>query len=118
MHVTLNPTPQDISGLKDILYGNLQRDRGLRAILEAVVGTVLLLKLQPKLGLLFSLVIPSVATVTAQLGRRLTRTVLQEVGVRAIDCVQQIMHHHEPDAAGVARSVLARPPASVPSIGR
>lgn len=48
----------------DILYGNLQRDRGLRAILEAIVGTILLFKLQPRLGLLFSLVIPSVATIT------------------------------------------------------
>ena len=59
-------TPQDLSGLKDILYGNLQRDRGLRAILEAVLGTALLLKLQPRLGALFSLVIPSVATVTVR----------------------------------------------------
>ena len=52
----------------DILYGNLQRDRGLRAILEAIVGTILLFKLQPRLGLLFSLVIPSVATITVSFG--------------------------------------------------
>ncbi|EWM21992.1 abc transporter b family member 28 [Nannochloropsis gaditana] len=58
---------QDISGLKDILYGNLQRDRGLRALLEAVVGTILLFKLQPRLGLVFSLVIPTVATITVSI---------------------------------------------------
>lgn len=59
-------TKQDLSGLKDILYNNLQRDRGLRAVLEAVTGTMLLLKLQPRLGALFSLVIPSVATITVR----------------------------------------------------
>ena len=59
-------TNQDLSGLKDILYNNLQRDRGLRAVLEAVTGTMLLLKLQPRLGALFSLVIPSVATITVR----------------------------------------------------
>ncbi len=48
------------------MYGNLQRDRGLRAVLEAVIGTLLLFKLQPRLGLLFSVVIPSVATITVR----------------------------------------------------
>lgn len=61
----------------DILYGNLQRDRGLRAILEAIVGTILLFKLQPRLGLLFSLVIPSVATITVRCKqRRVSRNAL------------------------------------------
>lgn len=86
---------QDISGLKDILYGNLQRDRGLRAILEAIVGTVLLFKLQPRLGLLFSLVIPSVATITAQLGRRLTKTILKEGRALAAEngCAMEVVRN-------------------------
>lgn len=71
----------------DILYGNLQRDRGLRAILEAIVGTVLLFKLQPRLGLLFSLVIPSVATITVSLrGERKEETDCQECALTMPEC--------------------------------
>jgi ABC-type multidrug transport system fused ATPase/permease subunit len=65
-HTQTQTHEQDLSGLKDIMYGNLQRDRGLRAVLEAVIGTLLLFKLQPRLGALFSLVIPTVATVTVR----------------------------------------------------
>jgi hypothetical protein len=46
---------------------------------EALLGTLLLFHLQPKLATLFALVIPTVATLTAKLGQRLIRASLSEV---------------------------------------
>jgi ABC-type multidrug transport system fused ATPase/permease subunit len=56
-----------------------QRDRGIRAVLEALGGVALLFQLQFKLACLFSLVIPTIATITARYGRSLIRAALAEV---------------------------------------
>ncbi|CAN0455499.1 unnamed protein product [Hapterophycus canaliculatus] len=46
---------------KQAVQGNLQRDRGLRAVLETVCGLAVLVKLSPRLAWVFGLVIPFAA---------------------------------------------------------
>lgn len=46
---------------KQAVQGNLQRDRGLRAVMETVCGLAVLVKLSPRLAWVFGLVIPFVA---------------------------------------------------------
>lgn len=46
---------------KQAVQGNLQRDRGLRAVMETVCGLAVLVKLSPRLAWVFGLVIPFAA---------------------------------------------------------
>lgn len=46
---------------KATVQGNLQRDRGLRAVLETLGGLCVLVKLSPRLAWIFGLVIPVAA---------------------------------------------------------
>jgi ABC transporter transmembrane region len=51
----------DIAAVRTVVSTNLQKDRGLRAVLEASLGLVVLTVLQPRLAWIFGLVIPTVA---------------------------------------------------------
>ena len=51
----------DVMAAKATVQGNLQRDRGLRAVLETVGGLCVLVKLSPRLAWIFGLVIPVAA---------------------------------------------------------
>jgi ATP-binding cassette, subfamily B (MDR/TAP), member 10 len=51
----------DIAAVRTVVSTNLQKDRGLRAVLEASLGLVVLTVLQPRLAWIFGLVIPVVA---------------------------------------------------------
>lgn len=51
----------DVLAVKAAVQGNLQRDRGLRAVLETVFGLGVLLKLSPRLAWVFAVVIPIAA---------------------------------------------------------
>jgi ATP-binding cassette, subfamily B (MDR/TAP), member 10 len=56
----------DIAAVRTVVSTNLQKDRGLRAVLEASLGLVVLTVLQPRLAWIFGLVIPVVAFALAE----------------------------------------------------
>lgn len=62
----------DILAVKSAVQGNLQKDRGLRAMLEMVFGLVVLVKLSPRLAWLFALVIPTASWGLAESRKRLS----------------------------------------------
>ncbi|CAM9838413.1 unnamed protein product, partial [Discosporangium mesarthrocarpum] len=61
----------DIREVKAVIQGNLQRDRGIRAVLETVFGMAVLLALSPRLAWIFVLLIPCVAWTLAESRKKL-----------------------------------------------
>mmetsp|Transcript_10876 Transcript_10876/g.14147 ORF Transcript_10876/g.14147 Transcript_10876/m.14147 type:complete len:694 (-) Transcript_10876:97-2178(-) len=69
----------DIKSVKEILAGNLSKDRGLRALTEVMIGAVILAKLNWQLGLVFSSIIPVAATLCAQFRKLFFLIALAEI---------------------------------------
>jgi len=65
---------RDMFEIKKAMTGNLQRDRGLRAILEVVFGFIILFALSPQLAAVFFFVVP----LTAFLVRNSWQAMLQQ----------------------------------------
>lgn len=51
----------DVMAVKAAIQGNLQRDRGLRAVMETSLGLLILVVLSPRLAWIFGMVIPLTA---------------------------------------------------------
>ncbi|CAM9282087.1 unnamed protein product, partial [Pylaiella littoralis] len=62
----------DVMVAKQAVQGNLQRDRGLRAVMETVCGLGVLVKLSPRLAWVFGLVIPFAAWGLAEARKKLS----------------------------------------------
>lgn len=59
---------------RQAFWDNLSEDRGIRAILEAVLGVILCIRLTGPVGIpVFCLLIPTIATIVARLGLRCGR---------------------------------------------
>lgn len=69
---------RDVGELRDILWGNLGRDRGVRSLLEAVGILVVITCVQPQLALVFGITVPVVALTVAELGKRLGKAAMEE----------------------------------------
>ncbi|CAM9236459.1 unnamed protein product, partial [Choristocarpus tenellus] len=68
----------DVREIKSALQSNLQRDRGLRAILESTFGLMILLKLSPQLAWIFFMVVPAIAWGLAESRKRLAAMTAEE----------------------------------------
>ena len=51
----------DVMAVKESIQGNLQRDRGLRAVMESICGLLVLVVLSPRLAWIFWMAIPLTA---------------------------------------------------------
>lgn len=51
----------DVMAVKAAIQGNLQRDRGLRAVMETSFGLLILVVLSPRLAWIFGIIIPLTA---------------------------------------------------------
>jgi len=62
---------KDIGEIRDIVWNNLGRDRGVRAVLEAIGVVVMLTCIQPKIAVVFCIIVPIAASIVTSLGKKL-----------------------------------------------
>jgi ABC-type multidrug transport system fused ATPase/permease subunit len=84
----------DIAAVRTVISTNLQKDRGLRAVLEASLGLVVLTVLQPRLAWIFGLVIPVAAFSLAESRKALLVKAARETASLAHEVSYRILTHH------------------------
>mmetsp|Transcript_43992 Transcript_43992/g.171776 ORF Transcript_43992/g.171776 Transcript_43992/m.171776 type:complete len:451 (-) Transcript_43992:678-2030(-) len=69
---------KDVGEIRDIVWNNLGRDRGVRAVLEAIGVVVMLTCIQPKIAIVFCVIVPIAATIVTTLGKKLGKLAMSE----------------------------------------
>ncbi|CAM9623466.1 unnamed protein product, partial [Ectocarpus sp. 13 AM-2016] len=101
----------DVMVAKQAVQGNLQRDRGLRAVLETICGLAVLFKLSPRLAWVFGLVIPFAAWSLAEARKKLMLLGQEEgksLGVEASIASEAVRNIREVRGFGAEARELAR----------
>eukprot|EP00903_Cladosiphon_okamuranus_P009724 g9246.t1 len=101
----------DVMVAKQAVQGNLQRDRGLRAVMETVCGLAVLVKLSPRLAWVFGLVIPFAAWGLAEARKRLSLLGQEEgksLGVEASIAAEAVRNIREVRGFGAEARELSR----------
>ncbi|KAJ8907597.1 hypothetical protein NDN08_007707 [Rhodosorus marinus] len=69
---------KDVGEIRDMVWNNLGRDRGVRAVLEAIGVVVMLTCIQPKIAIVFCVIVPIAATIVTTLGKKLGKLAMSE----------------------------------------